>query len=313
MPPRSVHVRLSLYLLCHLPSPDPSPTAHAVLRPSAVCVICNGPGDKRCGRCGQVTYCSRAHQALHWSRGHRAACGQGGAEDAAELARARRAAAFAESSLAMEEEDLPDAVWQEICDLGAEDDDSDSDEDDAMDADTPAPAPAPAPALPPIKKPVDPCFLSFQRRISEYPTQVLRYARIATSDPTPLWVSKAGRPTSDEIGPCAWCGTPRRFEFQVRTAPRRSQMAGGQSPDAVRRALRRALRRSQIMSQAIRQLAIDDNDPDSIDWGTLLVYTCPNNCSAPNAAAGSYRPERVWRQQFSAEPVDNDVLSRLTA
>ena len=70
---------------------------------------------------------------------------------------------------------------------------------------------------------------------------------------------------------------------------------------------------SQIMSQAIRQLGIDDDDPDSIDWGTLLVYTCPNNCSAPNAAVGSYRPERVWRQQFSAEPVDNDMLSRLTA
>ena len=62
----------------------------------------------------------------------------------------------------------------------------------------------------------DACFLAFQRRLAEYPAQVLRYARIDTTDPTPLWVSSLGRPTAADVTPCSWCGGPRRFEFQVR-------------------------------------------------------------------------------------------------
>ena len=67
----------------------------------------------------------------------------------------------------------------------------------------------------------DPCFLAFQRRVAAYPTQVLRYARIDTATPVPLWVSRTGRPTPADVPPCPWCARPRHFEFQVR--PRRGR------------------------------------------------------------------------------------------
>lgn len=45
-------------------------------RMTQLCVVCGCQGDKRCGSCGEVSYCSRAHQKFHWKiGGHNKQCG----------------------------------------------------------------------------------------------------------------------------------------------------------------------------------------------------------------------------------------------
>ena len=67
----------------------------------------------------------------------------------------------------------------------------------------------------------------------------------------------------------------------------------------------------QIMSPLLAYLGVDDLHVDSIDWGTLLVYTCPANCSRPSTATSAYRRDLLWRQQFSATGAGSDALQRL--
>ena len=52
------------------------------------------------------------------------------------------------------------------------------------------------------------------------------------------------------------------------------------------------------MPQLLYYLKLDcthsgDSTP-SIDWGTLLVYTCANNCSL----SPGYREEFLWKQEL---------------
>jgi len=77
----------------------------------------------------------------------------------------------------------------------------------------------------------------------------------------------------------------------------------------------RIARSAQIMSPLLAYLGVDDLQADSIDWGTLLVYTCPVNCARPTSAvaASAYRRELLWRQQFSATSDNTDALRRLEA
>ena len=117
---------------------------------------------------------------------------------------------------------------------------------------------------------VDKAFLKFQKKISREPEQVLRYARVSYepegSDPQPLWASNEGKPNeATDIGPCAACGGRRTFELQV-------------------------------MPQLLNSLGIVHSDPDAIDWGTLLVYSCIANCSS---ADKFYHKEAIWRQMFA--------------
>lgn len=107
-------------------------------------------------------------------------------------------------------------------------------------------------------------FYGFQRRVGANPEQVLRYCHKANS--APLWLSAAGRPKS--IPPCSRCGAARWFEFQV-------------------------------LPQLL--LSLEQNeDPtvtDSLDWGTVAVYSCSASCAAPNGSASVYAEEFVWHQQ----------------
>jgi len=103
----------------------------------------------------------------------------------------------------------------------------------------------------------DKIFQAFQERIKLDPDQVLRYQRGGE----PLWVSAEGKPAS--IPPCDNCGAERQFEFQ-------------------------------ILPQLLSHLAVDSLG-DSLDWGSLMVYTCAKNCDIGN----TYRSEFVWKQDFS--------------
>lgn len=100
----------------------------------------------------------------------------------------------------------------------------------------------------------------FKQRTSAEPHQVLRYDRGGA----PLWVSSQHKPLEENIPRCP-CGAKRIFEFQV-------------------------------MPQLLIHLKVDSTDA-SIDWGTLLVYTCADSCQQDN----KYVPEFIWKQDFSMD------------
>uniref|UniRef100_A0A8C8AFI8 Programmed cell death protein 2 C-terminal domain-containing protein n=1 Tax=Otus sunia TaxID=257818 RepID=A0A8C8AFI8_9STRI len=48
------------------------------------------------------------------------------------------------------------------------------------------------------------------------------------------------------------------------------------------------------MPQLLNHLQVDSLG-ESIDWGTLVVYTCADNCGEGN----EYLEEFIWKQDFS--------------
>ncbi|KAI7866710.1 programmed cell death protein 2, partial [Spinellus fusiger] len=112
---------------------------------------------------------------------------------------------------------------------------------------------------------VDDAFLQFQLRLQLNPDQVVRYDRVEYDMPDrePLWVQSSNKPTV--IPNCEQCGGVRTFEFQ-------------------------------ILSTLLNFLSIS-HVTDSLDWGSLYIYTCKHNC----VLATSYASEFVWKQDFSAD------------
>jgi len=108
------------------------------------------------------------------------------------------------------------------------------------------------------KQKIDETFANFRERIDREPEQVIRY----NLGKTPLWISSKNIPTPAQIPRCA-CGSERQFEFQV-------------------------------LPQMINYLGVETT-MESIDFGTLCVYTCKGNCLTGEA----YKEEFVWKQDFS--------------
>ncbi|XP_078412671.1 programmed cell death protein 2 [Cetorhinus maximus] len=106
----------------------------------------------------------------------------------------------------------------------------------------------------------DRIFAKFKRRIALAPDQVLRYCRGGS----PLWVSGENIPSETDIPNCS-CGAKREFEFQV-------------------------------MPQLLNHLKVDCLD-ESLDWGTLSVYTCEQSCDHSN----EYSAEFLWKQDFAPD------------
>ncbi|XP_022744226.1 programmed cell death protein 2 [Durio zibethinus] len=101
------------------------------------------------------------------------------------------------------------------------------------------------------------CWASFQVRIAKAPEQVLRYCRSATSKP--LWPMLGGRPSKADIPRCSYCGGDLCFEFQ-------------------------------ILPQLLYYFGVK-NDADSLDWATIMVYTCEASCEGVG-----YKEEFAWVQ-----------------
>ncbi|XP_067900315.1 programmed cell death protein 2 [Heterodontus francisci] len=106
----------------------------------------------------------------------------------------------------------------------------------------------------------DHIFAKFRRRMALAPDQVLRYCRGGS----PLWVSGETIPSTSDIPNCS-CGAKREFEFQV-------------------------------LPQLLNHLKVDCLG-ESLDWGTLIVYTCEESCDHGN----EYSAEFLWKQDFSAD------------
>jgi pre-rRNA-processing protein TSR4 len=109
---------------------------------------------------------------------------------------------------------------------------------------------------------IDPQFESFELRVSREPEQVLRF----DGAPTPLWATSSNQPSADlhEIPACENCGSKRKFELQ-------------------------------IMPQLLFFLKSNDDVKNSIEFGTLALYTCAASCKTKKETE-PYLSEFVWRQ-----------------
>ena len=56
----------------------------------------------------------------------------------------------------------------------------------------------------------------------------------------------------------------------------------------------------QIMPQMLNYLRLDEALDGGVDWGTLAIYTCADNCDQGPA----YKKEYLWKQDFA----ETDVL-----
>ena len=104
-------------------------------------------------------------------------------------------------------------------------------------------------------------FTKFKRMSSG---EVIRYCSYDDNDRDvePLWISTQNKPTLP-IPDCQYCGSKRRFEFQV-------------------------------MPQLLTQIVGSD---ESLDWGTLVVYTCAESCTSK--LEDGYKEEYIWKQALS--------------
>ncbi|KAM9496838.1 programmed cell death protein 2-like isoform 5-T5 [Clarias gariepinus] len=90
----------------------------------------------------------------------------------------------------------------------------------------------------------DAVFSSFMKRISLCPEQVLRYSWSGT----PLFIMEPPSNVNQMVPPCAQCGSPRVFEFQL-------------MPALV------SLLRSARLSLEL-----------AVEFGTVMIYTCRDSC-----------------------------------
>jgi len=100
----------------------------------------------------------------------------------------------------------------------------------------------------------------FMVTIARAQNQVLRVSNSLQA--MPLWLSLHGQPNDINIPACTYCGNQRQFKLQ-------------------------------IMPQLLSFLDLD-NEPDSMDWGTIVIYSC--KCDGLTSPSTSYVEEFVWIQ-----------------
>ncbi|KAI7833054.1 programmed cell death protein 2 [Kickxella alabastrina] len=245
------------------------------VKAAPLCVVCGLAGTKGCSKCRARLYCSRDHQLADWSGGHREQCGSGKTDNAAHRRKLQRMV-FPEYVIVSEEEP---AQAQAEAEAFGEDSDDDGEDTEGITAEDMALVPVSGERAEDSSVDVDRAFLMFQRRIQLSPDQVIRYARSAESPgpSEPLFVSDDGRPSigadaNADVPACEKCSAAREFELQ-------------------------------IMPQMLNFLSIDSVDPASIDWGTLLIYTCPKSCDS-----AGYAGEVICRQNFSSQGIGEKFM-----
>ncbi|XP_033107357.1 programmed cell death protein 2-like [Anneissia japonica] len=223
---------------------------------TCVCEVCHCLATKKCSKCKVTSYCSRSHQVINWKQGHRETCGTIGGTGS-HKPNAPTMVLFPEFEVVMETEE------QEIKPVLTKPEDKLLNEYSQQMANDEGKKTA---ALTFDEKELegmaygeeDKQFRKFKEKTEMEPEQVLRYQRGGQ----PLWVSSEGQPKESDIPKCH-CGANRQFEFQ-------------------------------ILPQLLVYMNVDSIQ-DSIDWGTLLIYTCSNSCDEGLA----YKSEFLWRQNYS--------------
>lgn len=58
------------------------------------------------------------------------------------------------------------------------------------------------------------------------------------------------------------------------------------------------------MPQLLNSLQVDSTG-NSIDWGTLAVFTCSDSCECGD----HYRPEFIWKQDFNSDQLPQNRIT----
>lgn len=243
----------------------------------ALCSWCGTwRGGKICSGCKMVRYCSRQHQVDHWRTGHAADCRQILSMSTSVVAVNGLTGNCNSSQVVSADGSQNDYLvkaasthlWPELEIIDEEEGNMDS---EGLDEQVPENAIA-------TNQQKDEEFLrqftgmeasrdqkhwaSFQARISRYPDQVLRYCR--SKNAKILWPRLEGQPRITDIPKCMLCEGPRYFEFQ-------------------------------ILPQLLYFFKVQ-NDSDSLDWGTIVIYACPTSCRMNSLG---YVEEFAWVQLAS--------------
>lgn len=243
----------------------------------ALCSWCGTwRGGKICSGCKMVRYCSRQHQVDHWRTGHAADCRQILSMSTSVVAVNGLTGNCNSSQVVSADGSQNDYLvkaasthlWPELEIIDEEEGNMDS---EGLDEQVPENAIA-------TNQQKDEEFLrqftgmeasrdqkhwaSFQARISRYPDQVLRYCR--SKNAKILWPRLEGQPRITDIPKCTLCEGPRHFEFQ-------------------------------ILPQLLYFFKVQ-NDSDSLDWGTIVIYACPTSCRMNSLG---YVEEFAWVQLAS--------------
>ncbi|XP_024535147.1 programmed cell death protein 2 [Selaginella moellendorffii] len=152
-------------------------------------------------------------------------------------------------------------LWHEFELEFSEEEGSEEEEEDEEAADADDPGIVPATNLEGFQEASreDSFWAAFQARMTRAPSQVLRLGSSRAGDSQPLWMKLEGQASDADIPSCQLCGAPRVFEFQV-------------------------------MSQLLYFFGVE-NERDSLDWGTIAVYSCRDSCPAEG-----YVQEFAWVQ-----------------
>jgi pre-rRNA-processing protein TSR4 len=99
----------------------------------------------------------------------------------------------------------------------------------------------------------------------------------------PLWVTRRGRCREADVPACERCGAARTFEFQVMP-----QLLFYLGLDEIPAGAPTSIAAAAAVKGATPHR--------SVDWGTLVVFTCSKSCGEGSAGEAGYAPEFIWRQ-----------------
>lgn len=233
-----------------------------------LCGVCGLKGTLRCSKCKHGFYCSKQHQVIDWDSNHKQTC-QSSTNLTSESIAKTFAFGFPEMDIVIEQEP------EKKRDASSNSHDYEKSEMehlvDDMKLDTSNEQ------AENTDTGVDGMFIKFQKRVEREPQQVIRHLMQPEHVHEPLWVSSIGKPSVKDIGCCRICGEVKDFEVQV-------------------------------MPQMVSHLQIKDTgNKDSIDWGSLMVYTCGKFCWEEGKV---YEEAVIWKQDFSGDgmrnPKDNE-------
>ncbi|WVZ15595.1 hypothetical protein V8G54_013161 [Vigna mungo] len=218
-------------------------------------------GDKLCSSCRQTRYCSEKHQAMSWRAGHKIACPQ--IQISSSVSGSNKSGA----NLLESHKGGSKNLWPEF-EITIEDESEynrDISEENKL-----------SNSLISRNRTDDTMnsifdsfqgdadkksWASFQECIDKAPEQVLRYYR--NTNAKPIWPLSSGRPSNADIPRCSYCSGPMCCEFQ-------------------------------ILPQLLYYFGVD-NEVDSLDWASIVVYACEASCNA----SLPYKHEFAWVQIHS--------------
>ncbi|XP_045158815.2 programmed cell death protein 2-like [Mercenaria mercenaria] len=239
-------------------SSDPSPEIEVQNEVDAslfnkLCVVCGCLGLKTCSKCHNVNYCSKEHQTVHWKSGHKVGCNLSKEADVS-TKEVKFDCLFPEMELVTEPENNES---EKDC-VEKTDEEKMKEYDEFLKKENVSQtcgemSEAELQKMASKESENDKQLRRFKKRISQEPEQVLRYDKGGE----PLWIASDPKP---EVIPDCKCGAKRQFEFQV-------------------------------LPHLLSFMNVDKLGA-SIDWGTLCVYTCSENCSIGN----TYSREYIFKQ-----------------